>query len=506
MENVNLLFGKRIWKLLAKYRMIAVLCQQWGDSGKGKIINLLAQFWADVVIRCGGGPNAGHTMFAEIGGVVRKFVCHQLPSGITNPKVKNVIGRGVVLDPRALIKEMEECEGLDFKNLFISHEAPLIMPYHLLEEALSSNSKKIGTVMKGVGPAYSDYYGRRSLFFNDLFNREIFATKLKEILKEKRRQWLGYGEEEVGVLCRNLGFSDFFNDEEALVNLYTKEIAGLLQPYVIDLREFVDKAISSGQRIVLEGAQGALLSIHHGTTPFQTSSDSTIVGLADGAGLTFNQMKQIGLVLGIAKMYMTRVGNGPFPTEMGGEESEKYCRRSDLNNEESEREKYPHPEALLNSPDEFLKGVGLRVKGKEYGATTKRPRRVGYLDLAAHSYAVNINGPRLALMKLDVLSGVETIKIGVGYEYRGPKMFYAGEYLENGDTIYDFIKFSSILKFCVPIYEEFPGWKEDISQIREVDDLPGELQSILKFITSKTGAKIDFISVGEKAEQTIIID
>ncbi|MEI6529038.1 MAG: adenylosuccinate synthetase [Candidatus Falkowbacteria bacterium] len=491
-------------------KVIAVICYQWGDSGKGKIVYVLASEWADIVIRGTGGPNAGHTLIYN----GKEFVCHLLPSGILNPKVANIIGRGVALDLHSLSGEMQKCIGLSFDNLFISHEANLLMPYHILEDLTSAKSKLIGTTGCGIGPFYSDYYSRLSISMNDLANEKIFIDKFDKFLDAKQDSFnrlnrriiedLMFGKK-YGHKFANGAFYDktkVFN-RQAIIDYFLGELAPKFKSKIINLNTYVSEALVSDKKILLEGAQGTLLSIDYGTTFYQTSSDCSVEGLAKGCGL---KVTDIDLVLGITKApYMTRVGNGPFPTEFGGRDSEYYCHDS-KNNAESERALNLTVSEAINFDDEMIQGVAVRIKGGEYGATTGRARRPGWLDLPALKHSIKINGPYLVLTKFDVMTGVQKIKLCIGYKYLGPDIFYGDRLIRDGDEITDFIRESEILYNCKPVYQEFPGWTEDISSIRSAADLPDEVKDILIFIENFTHGKIVILSVGPSNDETIFLN
>lgn len=491
-------------------RVIAVVCLQWGDTGKGKIIYLLASEWADIVIRGTGGANAGHTLMLNGKG----FVCHLLPSGILNQKVKNIIGRSVALDLHSLSGEMQKCQGLSFDNLFISHEANLLMPYHILEDLTSPKSKLIGTTGCGIGPFYSDYYSRLSISMNDLANEKIFIDKFDKYLDAKQDSFnrlnrriiedLMFGKK-YGHKFRGGAFYDktkVFN-RQAIIDYFLGDLAKIFKDKIINLNTFVSEALASDKKILLEGAQGTLLSIDYGTTFYQTSSDCSIEGLAKGCGLKVSDIDQ---VLGIVKApYMTRVGNGPFPTEFGGRDSEYYC-HDGKNNAESERALNITVGEAINFDDEMIQGLAVRIKGGEYGATTGRARRTGWLDLVALKHSIKINGPDLVLTKFDVMSGTEKIKLCIGYKYVGPSIFYGDRMIHDGDDIDGFIRDSEILYHCQPIYQEFPGWTENISALRSVAELPEEVKDILIFIQNFTGGKIVILSVGPRNEETIFLN
>ena len=493
-------------KLLQGKQCTAVVCNQWGDTGKGKLVDLLSN-WADIIIRGTGGANAGHTIVVS----GKEFIFHLLPSGILhdeNGKI-NVIGRGVAFDPRVVIEELDVLveNNVEIKNLKISHQAPLLLPYHILVDRISDQKQKIGTTGRGIGPLYTDFIARHSLFVNDIFNKEVFKEKLTKFLDTKKRVLAVMDRDLAKEVLSHEHLSDgiYFNKEtildlEAVVEKYTGEFADRLRDYVVDLEELTKEALDKNKKILLEGAQGALLSIDYGTTKYQTSSDCTIAGLAKGSGMRENQVDH---VFGITKaFYMTRVGNGPFPTEFGGQASEEYCAQGVTKQEE--KEKYANKvDEYLKSGDDFNLGVAVRLLGGEYGATTGRTRRNGWLDLVALKYATQCNGHNLTLTKVDVLDKFAKIKLCVQYKYEGPNIFYAGKKLKKGDVIDFFPRFSEILYHCQPVYKEFDGWQQDISRLENYEDLPRQVKSIIYFIEDYTKAKVDIVSVGPDRQQTI---
>ncbi|MFA5126815.1 MAG: adenylosuccinate synthetase [Patescibacteria group bacterium] len=494
-------------KFLQDKRCLAVVCNQWGDTGKGKLVDLLST-WADIIIRGTGGANAGHTIV--VGN--QKHIFHLLPSGILHDLAGkiNVIGRGVAFDPQAVIDELNilQTAGSDVKNLKISHQAPLILPYHILVDRIGDKEQKIGTTGRGIGPLYTDYAARQTIFVNDIFNQEVFREKLTKYLAGKQNVLLGLDKNIAKEVLSHphLGGGIYFNSEtildiEAIVEKYTGDFAVRLKPYIIDLENFVRKALADNKKILLEGAQGALLSVDHGTTKYQTSSDCTIAGLAKGAALRENQVDH---VFGIAKaFYMTRVGHGPFPSEFGGRESEEYCERGITR----EQEKADHANKIdeyINSGDQLKTGIAVRLLGDEYGATTGRTRRNGWLDLVALKYAMGYNSHSLALTKVDVLDKFKKIKLCIAYKYIGPNIFYAGRELKTGQQIDFFPRFSEILYNCEPVYQEFDGWQTAISSIEDYATLPQAIKTIVEFIEQYTVGKINIISVGPDRQQTIL--
>ncbi len=411
---------------------------QWGDEGKGKIVDILSSRF-DIVARYQGGANAGHTIV--IG--EQQFILHLIPSGILREESECVIGNGVVIDPQALLEEIKllEKHGITVKGrLFISHNAHLIMPYHKVIDSINeSGDNKIGTTGRGIGPCYIDKYDRKGIRMIDLSDKAELEKKIRRNVDEKNNIIkILYNKEELDVekiVADYLTFSD------------------AITQYTTDVPLFLDEAIKNGKSVLMEGAQGALLDVDHGTYPFVTSSNPTSGGACIGVGLP---PTKISSVYGIVKAYTTRVGLGPFPTEMLGEDGEE-----------------------------------LRQWGAEFGATTGRPRRCGWFDAFLLNYSRMINGiERVAITKLDVLSNMDEIKVCVAYEL-------------DGERIKSFPTTESELAKIVPIYETLPGWKTDITDIRSYDDLPIETKNYLSFIAEHSGFEISIISVGPKRSQTI---
>jgi adenylosuccinate synthase len=410
---------------------------QWGDEGKGKFVDILSKNF-DIVARYQGGANAGHTV--EIGD--KKYVLHLIPSGILRENCICVIGNGVVIDPTALLEEIDLLESLGIKiegRLLISHNAHLIMPYHkLLDSINESRGNKIGTTGKGIGPCYIDKYARKGIRVIDLQNKKILEEKIRLNMKEKNDLlWKMYEQEGLDV--------------EQIIKTYM-EFDKRIDKYIKDVSVYLNNAISEGKSILLEGAQGALLDVDHGTYPYVTSSNPTSGGACTGTGIPPNK---IDTVAGIVKAYTTRVGMGPFPTE------------------------------LFDSNGEML-----RSEGGEFGATTGRPRRCGWFDIPLVKYSSIINGlDYVALTKLDVLSIFKEIKVCVNYRLEG-------KLLKSFPT--DFNRLSSV----EPVYESLPGWNTDISTCTSYNDLPQRAKDYLGFISDKVGIIISIISVGPKREQT----
>ncbi len=412
---------------------------QWGDEGKGKIIDLLSEKM-DIVARCQGGANAGHTLVTND----KKFVMHLVPSGILYPQTTCMMGNGMVIDPIALMEEltMLDSEGISFANrLFISDRAHLIMPYHKVLDTASESKKAnlIGTTGRGIGPAYIDKANRNGLRMGDLLNEDTFKEKLSQNIKTVNN-----------VLDKVYGLDKL--DEKEIID-ESLEVSKKIKQYIINTSDYINQAIKEKKNILIEGAQGNLLDLDHGTYPFVTSSNSTAGGACTGLGVG---PTHINSVLGVIKAYTTRVGEGPFPTELLDETGEK-----------------------------------IRKLGSEFGATTGRPRRCGWFDLVLAKYAVQVNGiSELALTKLDVLDNFEEIKICVGYKY-------------NGNTITSFPADIEILKKCEPIYKTFAGWQQPTSDIRNYNDLPTNTKIYIEALSQLVDTRFSIISVGPDRKQTL---
>ncbi|ROR56103.1 UNVERIFIED_ORG: adenylosuccinate synthetase [Providencia alcalifaciens] len=422
---------------------VVVLGTQWGDEGKGKIVDLLTER-AKYVVRYQGGHNAGHTLVVN----GEKTVLHLIPSGILRENVISIIANGVVLAPDALMKEMKELEdrGVPVRErLRLSEACPLILPYHIaLDNAREKarGSKAIGTTGRGIGPAYEDKVARRGLRVGDLFDKATFAEKLKEIVEYHNFQLVHYYKEPA------VDYQKTLDDIMA--------VADILTGMVIDVSDLLYKANQKNELVMFEGAQGTLLDIDHGTYPYVTSSNTTAGGVATGSGLG---PRYVNYVLGIIKAYSTRVGAGPFPTE------------------------------LFDEVGEFL-----REKGQEFGATTGRKRRTGWLDIVAINRAVQINSlSGFCMTKLDVLDGLEEVKICVGY--RRPD----GKVLETTPLAAD--EWDGI----EPVYESMPGWKETTFGVKQRELLPQAALNYIKRVEELTGIPVDIISTGPDRSETMIL-
>lgn len=419
---------------------VVLIGSQWGDEGKGKITDFLAEK-ANMVVRYQGGNNAGHTVVAN----GEEFKLHLIPSGILYEDKTCVIGNGVVIDPKVLLEELSYLQerGIKMGKLLISSNAAVIMPYHLVLDGLEEEARgdnKIGTTKRGIGPAYMDKVSRSGIRVIDLLDKEEFAEKLRHNLVEKNNLIVKvYGKEP-------LKFDDIY---ETYLGY-----AELLRPMVTDSSLSIDECIRTGEKVLFEGAQGTLLDIDHGTYPFVTSSNPIAGGACIGAGVG---PTRINRVVGVIKAYTTRVGEGPFPTE------------------------------LLDAT-----GEEMRANGHEFGTTTGRPRRCGWFDAVIARYAARVSGiSDFAVTKLDVLTGLKTLKICVGYRV-------------NEEVIYEFPQSQKIFKLCQPVYEEIPGWQEDLTKVRHFEELPQAAQNYIQRIEALTGVTATLVAVGPGREQTIV--
>jgi adenylosuccinate synthase len=418
---------------------LAVLGAQWGDEGKGKIVDLLTPHFS-LVTRYQGGHNAGHTVYVN----GSKFILRLIPSGILHPAVTCVIGNGVVIDPQALFTEVDELtrNGIDVDGrILISDKAHLILPYHrdldLLSEA-RRGERKIGTTSRGIGPAYEDKIGRRGIRVCDLTDPKGLEENVRD-----------------NVTARNRLVQDSTMDWKPVLDQLLKH-AERMRPMVRDVSVLVNQSIRAGHSVLFEGAQGTLLDIDHGTYPYVTSSNASIGGVCTGLGVP---PKAIGRVLGVVKAYATRVGEGPFPTELFGE-----------------------------------MGNRLRESGSEYGAVTGRPRRCGWYDAVAVRYAARINGlDGLALTKLDVLDGLASIEICTSYRI-------------GGGTLTDFPSDVGQLAQCEPVYESMPGWSEPTKGVRRYDRLPVAARQYIEKLEEVSGVRASIVSTGSERDDTIIRD
>ena len=423
-------------------KTVVLVGMQWGDEGKGRFVDYLAA-QADVVVRFQGGNNAGHTV--EIG--TEQYKLHLVPAGIFYKDKLNIIGNGVVVNPIALVEEMEHLQGrgIDMSNLRISDRAHVVLPYHAVEDGLSEAARgesDIGTTRRGIGPAYTDKAERSGIRICDLMDEADFADMLRRNIIKKNAIFTAiYGAEPV-------------NYEETLS--VCRAAAEKLRPYVTDTIALLHSRIKAGDKVLFEGAQGTLLDIDLGTYPYVTSSHPTAGGVTTGAGVGPTAIEG---ALGVVKAYTTRVGKGPFVTE------------------------------LLDAT-----GDAIREKGNEYGTTTGRPRRCGWLDAVILNYAVRVNGiTHIAVTRMDTLGGLGPVKICLRYE-------------KNGSVITDFPARLKELEGCVPVYEELEGWTDDITNIRKFEELPKAAQAYIRRIEQLTGVPVALIGVGANREQTIVRD
>lgn len=419
---------------------VILIGAQWGDEGKGKIIDLLSEK-SDLIVRYQGGNNAGHTVCFG----TKKFVLHLIPSGILQPKTVCLIGNGTVLDPEAFFEEihMLEKSGISVKNrLFVSERAHLIFPYHRLLDQLREGAKgtgKIGTTKRGIGPCYADKADRIGIRMVDLMNPRVFRQRLKLALDQKN------------LLLKKI-YSHAPLSFRDIHDTYAR-YRGKLTPFVRDISLLLDGAFQKRKRVLFEGAQGTLLDLDHGTYPFVTSSNASAGGAVTGTGIG---PAKVDRVIGVVKAYTTRVGEGPFPTEFS---------------------------AALNA--------SVRQRGEEYGATTGRPRRCGWFDAVVARHSVRVNGlNEMAVMKLDVLDHLPRIKLCVAYRFRGKRYDHFPADLE-------------VLAGAEPIYEEFAGWQESVESVRQWKDLPQKARRYLKRLEQVLEIPISIVSVGSKRSETI---
>lgn len=421
---------------------VLIVGTQWGDEGKGKLVDYLTES-AHVVARYQGGHNAGHTVVINS----KKFILHLLPSGILRKDKLSIIGNGTVVDPGCLLDEIEglRAEGIEVgENLMLSKGAHLIMPYHLAVEKAAEmrmGDKAIGTTLKGIGPAYTDKAQRSGIKVVDLLMPEVFREKLEKNLENK-----------------NLMLEKIYGEAPLKAGpIYDEYMrhADRLRPYIADTDVAVNRAIDGGKNVLFEGAQGTLLDIDHGTYPYVTSSNASAGGVCTGLGVAPTKINRI---IGVVKAYTTRVGGGPFPTEIHGP-----------------------------------LGAELQEKGGEFGATTGRPRRCGWLDMVALRHSAMINGlTGIAITKLDILDGQEEIKICTSYKC-------------GNDTLDNFPTEAAILERCEPRYESFAGWKETTSGLKDYDELPENARKYLKTIEEMLGVEVQMVSTGPRREELILV-
>jgi adenylosuccinate synthase len=426
-------------------KIIVVIGAQWGDEGKGKIVDLLAERF-DIVARYQGGHNAGHSVYVG----ERSFVLHLIPSGIIHPGKICVLGNGMVIDPNAFFEEADRfaAQGLEVtpERVKISSRAHLILPYHRALDHTSEErlgNERVGTTLRGIGPAYEDKAGRRGIRFADALVPEVLRSRIERNLEDANRIIVAYG-------GQGLDVDQVFND--------TSTVVERLAPFIADTAHFLNRAAIEGQSILLEGAQATLLDVDHGTYPFVTSSSTIAAGAAIGTGLAPHRITG---VLGIVRTYTTRVGEGPFPTEMIEGEAEM--------------------------------GQVIRERGREYGASTGRPRRCGWFDAFATRYAAEINGfSSVALTKLDVLDALDDIKVCTGYKLDG-------RMCESLPAV------SQDLRRVEPVYATLPGWKSSTVGTTEMAALPSNARRYVDFISEQIGVEIGLVSTGPERTQTIVV-
>ena len=421
---------------------IIVIGSQWGDEGKGKVVDYLAE-QANVVVRYSGGNNAGHTVVVKD----EAYKLQLLPSGILYKGKTCVLGNGVVIDPEAILKEINGMKerGIDTSSLRISTRAQVLLPYHRRQdeaEEVARGEFKIGTTKRGIGPCYMDKVARCGIRIVDLMDPEEFAAKLKHNLTAKNE-----------LLVKLYGAEPF--EYEPMLKQYLA-FAEQLRPYVADTTYLLNDALDKGEKVLFEGAQATLLDLDHGTYPYVTSSNPIAGGACTGAGVGPGKIDK---VVGVVKAYTTRVGEGPFPTEL-------HCKMGDT----------------------------IREAGHEFGTVTGRPRRCGWLDACIVKYAGQVSGlDALAITRLDILDGLDSIKLCVGYRY-------------NGEILKEYPASLKVLSKVEPVYEEFAGWKTDITKVRRYEDLPAAARTYLERLSEVAGVRIGIVSVGPNREQTIIME
>ncbi|HEX8421946.1 MAG TPA: adenylosuccinate synthase [Pyrinomonadaceae bacterium] len=426
-------------------KVIVVIGAQWGDEGKGKIVDLLAERF-DIVSRYQGGHNAGHSVYVG----ERAFVLHLIPSGIIHQGKTCVLGNGMVIDPKAFFEEADRlaAQGLEVtpERVLVSSRAHLILPYHRALDHTSEErlgNERVGTTLRGIGPAYEDKAGRRGIRVADALVPEVLRARIERNLEDANRIIEAYGGQALNV-------------EEVFTE--TSRLTERLAPFIADTTHFMNRAAREGRSILIEGAQATLLDVDHGTYPFVTSSNTTAGGASTGTGLAPHRITG---VLGIVRTYTTRVGEGPFPTEMLEGEAEL--------------------------------GQLIRERGREYGASTGRPRRCGWFDAFATRYAAEINGfTSVALTKLDVLDALDEIKVCTGYRL-------------DGRAVESFPAVSQDLRRVEPVYETLPGWNTSTEGITEMEKLPANARAYVEFLSREIGVEIGLVSTGPERAQTIIV-
>jgi len=466
--------------------IFAILGGQWGDEGKGKFVDWAAKYF-DVSARATGGNNAGHTVYVG----EEKHIFHLIPSAITWKNVDCLLGNGMVIDPLVLLKEIHTLEqrGYTVDNLYISGRAHVILLYNKVLDKYKEKSKgkkKVGTTGRGIGPTYADKCYYTGIRINDLLDKELLKRKVSLHVWEKFGSFKKLHEDDDEMIMNSLRLSlpeDSFFDRwrerlislgdnvdlnkltELFIDVYYS-VGKLLKKHFVDTRLMLERNVQEGKSILLEGAQGLLLDVDHGTYPFVTSSNASLGGLKTGLGLP-----QLDIAFSVIKAYTTRVGEGPFPTEL-------------------------------------FDGMGdyLRDKGGEFGSTTGRPRRCGWHDTVLTRHTSLINGPKIVISKLDVLTGLKKLKICNSYKYLGPKKVFNGEIYFSGKILKDFPADGFLLEHCVPHeWVEMPGWDEDITRVKEYNDLPVAAQNYLSKIEELGNVEISLVSIGPEREQMIVM-
>jgi adenylosuccinate synthase len=493
-------------RMVGDAQIAATICFQFGDTGKGKIAALLA-LWADMSGRKQGTSNAGHTSYVTNDKVTNhKVITHYIASSIFYDHLgkETILGGGMGIYLEELLEEMDSLAeaGITFDNMMISEDASLILPFHKMKDAGNKNMKSgsVSSTGKGTGPVYTDRLGRRGIFFRDLFNMDIFAEKLKKAYKE---------------------YKEFEVDLDDVVEKH-REMFARIKHHVRDTTAHIHRQLALGKKMQIEGAQGTMISSTFGTYGYNTCSDSTIYG-AHGCGI---KPEDVDIIFGLLKFpVMTRVGNGPFPSEFGGERSEKYCAEGDGYAHTAEKEidalRGNSPLEMLESDDESIRGIAWRIIMGEYGATTKRPRRTGRFDAVAAKYAIDVNrqfsrslararnpGRKIVLVstKSDCARGIDPIEICIDYEYAEDEPFKTAERtFKKGDRMSRFTPYSELMYRFKGIYEKVPGFDRDASTARTYEELPPELRAMHERVEEILGEKFGIISVGAGTDQIVLV-
>jgi len=511
---------QKIKRFLQNVKVLALNCLQWGDTGKGKIASIFSP-WAQIIARGVGADNAGHTYYHN----GQEFISHILPCGIIHDaegKV-NIIGRGTAVYPKALHQELESLrsQNMTYNNLKVSLMAKLTLPTHIvldrLREFMKTNGNgRIGTTGKGVCPVYTDHIARLGLIVNDLINPNVFRKKLINHLADKRNLLQGTDPEILKEImqCEHLENGIYFHpqdifDGDAIMEKYL-EYGREFQPLIQDTDTYIQSRLGR-DNILLEGAHGFLLSIEYGTYPYATSSECSLDGLARGAGL---DTSMVDMSLGIIKgFYETRVGNGSFPTELGGHLSDERCNGGKITRQDEIKQ---YSNLSLNNNNfgnlgaDFYQGIALRLAGGEYGATTGRPRRTGWLDLPLLRYAWRASKSNLhsrsslVMTKLDVLNQLERIPVCTHYIYLGPDYYFGNLHLKSGDEIWEAIPLPEVLQHCQPVYKVFDGWQSALT-VTDWPQLPKPLRQLIEEIRLAEDIPVNLLSIGKESESTIFL-